>query len=179
MQSAFAYWEITGKHLLIYSSVTDQSYAQHSSSREMWNHVSISYAGQLCKQPALGREEVEEQRHLTCFSKNTKAQNSFIFSYLTFKSRTKEKEVPTRVKMYSMYMLVFFKKPPSTETTKHCKQRDFTLNKHVYWGCWDFLGKSLLKFLTSFYLTRHNNSRSASKVLDTHYAFHSNPRDTD
>lgn len=71
MQSAFAYWEIPGKHLLLSSSVTDQSYAQHKSSREMWNHLSISYAEQLCKQPDLGREETEEHSHLTWFNKNT------------------------------------------------------------------------------------------------------------
>lgn len=28
-----------------------------------------------------------------------------------------------------MYMYVFFKKKPSTETTKHCKQRTSTLKK--------------------------------------------------
>lgn len=140
-------------------------------------NVSISYAGQLCKQPDLGREKAEEQSHLTCFSKNTQAQNSSIFSYLTFMSWIKEKEVPSRVKMYSVYMLVFFKKPPQLKQ-QSIVNRGLLLWTNVYWGCWDFLEKSSQKFLTSFYLTWHN-SCSASKALDTHYAFHSNPRVTD
>lgn len=127
-QSAFAYWEMTGKHSLLCSSVTDQLCSVQVKQRNVESCLhQLCYAGQLCKQPALGREEAEERSHLTHFSKNTQVQNSFIFSYLIF-SWAKEKEVPSRVKMYSMYMLVFFKKnPTSTETTKHCKQR--TLNK--------------------------------------------------
>lgn len=69
-------------------------------------------------------------------------------------------------------MLVFFQKNPSTEATEHCKQRTLTLNKDIYWGCQDFLEKSLLKCLTSFYLTLHR-SCGGSQVLDTYYTFHS------
>lgn len=51
---------------------------------EKYGIIFISYAGQLCKQAALGREEAEEHSHLTRFSKNTQVQNTFIFSYLIF-----------------------------------------------------------------------------------------------
>lgn len=119
---------LLGNHwqALLYSSVTHQSYAQRSSSREMWNHVSIGYAGQLCKQPALGREEAEEHSHLTRFSKNTQVQKGFHFQLFDLQL-TKEKEIPSRVKMYSVYVLAFFKKNPQL------KQRSIVKGGLLLW----------------------------------------------
>lgn len=69
-----------------------------------------SSLNQLCRTvfQTSGFSNAEEKGHLTFFSKNIEVQN-FIFTYLIF-SWTKEKKASSRVKMFCIYMLVFFHK---------------------------------------------------------------------